>query len=132
MMINIKKLLFLVYNQHYGKIYHVLNNTNTAIYTGIWLLLRKLFNICLYKREYDKQWSNENGSEKFESGFNVGKNCRRKAKENNVYLHLFIVNDKEPEDFPFWNIFVSSVKNYKIIHRMKCRGSNSMIKNDKY
>lgn len=32
---------------------------------------------------------------------------------SNIYLYFFIVNDKELEDFFFWNIFVSLVKNYK-------------------
>lgn len=75
-------------------------------------------NICLYKRECYKQCSTENVSEKLKLNLMLVKNAGWKPTRtmfamSNTYLHLFIVNDKEPEDFPFWNIFVSSVKNYK-------------------
>lgn len=77
-----------------------------------------MLNICLYKRECYKQCSTENDSEKLKLNLMLVKNAGWKPTRtmfamSNTYLHLFIVNDKEPEDFPFWNIFVSSVKNYK-------------------
>lgn len=96
----------------------------------ITILLKKGFNICLNKRECYKQWSTENASEKMKVDLMLVKNAGWKPTRtmfamSNTYLHLFIVNDKEPEDFPFWNIFVSSVKNYKIIHLMKWRRSGT-------
>lgn len=93
----------------------------------ITILLKKGFNICLNKRE-----STENASEKMKVDLMLVKNAGWKPTRtmfamSNTYLHLFIVNDKEPEDFPFWNIFVSSVKNYKIIHLMKWRSGTYEI-----
>lgn len=55
----------------------MLNNTNTAnhIHDYNTVLLKKVFNICLNKRECYKQWSTENASEKMKVDLMLVKNA---------------------------------------------------------